>query len=110
MNQRLYPATVVEVVDGDSVRLNVDLGFRASYKDLFRLAHINAPERGQEGAKEATARLRELLPVGSLVHVLSAKPEKYGRWLAEIFMENGLCANDIMVDEGFAVGYEGGAR
>ena len=40
-----YTAEVVRVVDGDTVELAVDCGFRLTFKDRFRLAFINAPER-----------------------------------------------------------------
>ena len=108
MNERLYPASVVEVLDGDSVRLNIDVGFRMFFKNLFRMNGIDAPE--YSAGATATARLRELLPIGAQVHVLSYRPDKYGRWLVDVFLEDGRCANDILVEEGLAVSYLGGKR
>src|SRR5262245_4970802 len=52
-----YKAELVRVTDGDTVVLNLDLGFRIHlHKEIFRLARINAPERKSaegEASKQA---------------------------------------------------------
>ena len=104
---REYPATVVRVIDGDTVELDVDVGFRSRYRDKFRLAGINAPE----GKTEAGARLSDLLHPGSEVVVTSFKPEKYGRWLADIAVPDvcpSVCA--WLLSLGLVVEYHGGKR
>ena len=114
-----YDAKVVRVVDGDSVWLEVDVGFHMSYKYNFRIAGINTPELRskdpleKEKAYAAKTRLEELLPVGQEVRVKTAKPGKYGRWLAIILLieQNGEppirrpSINQIMLDEGHAQVY-----
>jgi len=107
MKHRLYPAVIVKVVDGDSVHLDVDVGFRGAFKDLFRMYGINA-EEGR--SNPAALFLRELLPIGLRVVVMTYKPDKYGRWLCDVFLPDGRCANDIMLEEGHAVPYFGGKR
>ena len=106
-NQWIYPATLVRVVDGDTIILRlfrdveVDFGFRfkvglqLSYEGVFRLAGINAPEIHTKNLEEKTAgeaakiRLQQLLALGSLM-VTSEKPagdiesDKYGRWLCRV--------------------------
>lgn len=108
-----YTATVAKIVDGDSVWLVVDVGYRMTYKDNFRLIRINTPElRSRDAEVKAAAyaakdRLRELIPVGAEVLIRTAKSGKYGRWLAEIYVDDGygelVNINDIMVEEGHAV-------
>lgn len=108
-----YRATVDRVVDGDTVWLNVDLGFRVIVRVDFRLWGINTPEvvglTRQEGLA-AKAELTRLLSLGPLV-VTTTKPEstdKYGRWLATILVstpEGPLNVNEALVTGGFAVRY-----
>lgn len=122
-----YNATVVRVVDGDTVYLEltktfelpIDFGFyvkdvmKVSKKAVidFRLIGINAPEvRGPTAAagKAATAELTRLLSLGSL-RVVTTKTDKFGRWLADIFV-TGLDGvefnvNQKMIAGGFAVAY-----
>ena len=109
-----YDAEVTKIIDGDSVWLIVDVGFRMSYKYNFRLSCINTPElRSSDpeikvAAYEAKDRLAELIPVGTQVKVRTAKAGKYGRWLAEIIVDDGVSTrnvNDIMLEEGHAVLY-----
>lgn len=101
-----YTAELVRVLDGDTVELKVDCGFKISYVDKFRLAHIDAPERG----KEATDALTTILKSVSELRVETIKPDKYGRWLVIIYLPSGNTVNDWMVHEGYAVPYEGGAK
>lgn len=112
-----YRATITKVVDGDTVRANVDLGFRIWVNDeTFRLYGIDAPEtrayagrevseaekkRGQESKKV----LKNLLE-GRAVSLCTIRDKrgKYGRYLARIFVD-GLDVNEWMVKKGYAVPY-----
>lgn len=111
-----YRAVVVRVVDGDTVRLAADLGFRVTVTESFRLAGINTPERGEPGWGEATGFLRELLAEGREVVIRSEKAvgkDKYGRWLAHVYLLDGVeqSVNEALVASGHAVAWDGrGAR
>lgn len=102
---------MIRIVDGDTVDLDVDLGFRTSFKDRFRLKGIDAPEQRTRDLIEkkaglaATARLQELIPVGSQVIVETDKAGKYGRWIATIYA-NDVDINQQMIKEGHATPYE----
>lgn len=107
-----YAAYVIRVVDGDTVDLGVDLGFRHRFTDRFRLYGINTPERGQAGWAEATTYLRQILVgVGEELAIRTHldKRDKYGRWLAEIYKTQSdgtiLYVNQDMIDKGHAVEY-----
>lgn len=104
---REYPATVIRVIDGDTLVLRVDVGFRGSYEDTFRLAHCNAPEGKQT---EAANKLREWLPPGKKVIVASEKPEKFGRWLCDLRWEDCTSLVESLILNHLAVPYEGGKR
>ncbi len=101
-----YAATITHIVDGDTVDLSCDLGFRIYSRDRFRLFGIDTPERGQAGWAEATAALKNMLPIGASVIIRTAKPyrDKYGRWLATIYAD-GVDINAKMLSDGFAKEY-----
>ena len=107
MKTREYPATVVRVIDGDTVRLTVDVGFRSSHTDTFRLYNVNAPE----GKTLAGALLSDMLYPGREVVVTTYKPEKYGRWLADIAVPE-VCTSvcEMLIQAGVVVEYFGGRR
>ena len=100
-----YAATCKRVVDGDTCDLVVDCGFRHTITDRFRLARINTPERGEPGWAKATAMLEQLIAGKDLVIRTQKPKDKWGRWVAEIFVD-GKCVNDQLVAEGFADPYE----
>lgn len=104
-----YSATVERWIDGDTVELTVDLGFRMTYRDHFRLAGIDTPERGKPGSVDAWVRAKELAPQGSTVLAVTSKSDKYGRWLT-VISEAGVEVNSTLVSEGLAVPYNGGAK
>jgi micrococcal nuclease len=111
-----YKATVDRWVDGDTVWLTVDLGFRFTMNSDFRLYGINTPEHNQPGFHEATAFAEAHAPAGSPVVIRSYKdPDKYGRWIVQIFVGGTVLVgqtdlNDALVASGLAVPYFGGTK
>lgn len=98
-----YNATVVRIVDGDTLDADVDLGFYMKTRQRFRLARIDTPERGEEGFTEATDRVKELCPVGSEIIITSTKTGGFGRWLAEVtYSEDQRNLSDQLLMEGLA--------
>lgn len=93
-NIYLYRAIVRSVYDGDTMRLDFDLGFgNWMMNKSVRLYGIDTPEiRGEERPEGLVARdfVREKCPPGSEVTVLSIKDTtgKYGRYLVTIFYED----------------------
>lgn len=81
-----YVGTIIKVVDGDTVDVNVDLGMDVHCNQRFRLLGINAPEHGNPAGDASTAWLKTLLLVGDTVIIRTHKDkrEKYGRYLATI--------------------------
>ena len=110
-----YKAKCIKVVDGDTLDLEVDLGFNVTITERFRLARVNTPEvRGkdrEEGLKAKAFVLDRMYPEwyagGSVdLYVTTHKNKgKYGRWIAEIVYDhNGKLQNlsDILIKEGLA--------
>lgn len=111
----VYRATVLDVIDGDSVWLSVDQGLEEWAHKNVRLAHINAPEMvGADRVAGLAARfaLQSILKDGAHVRIQTFKDrtEKYGRYLADVWTSDGVYVNGWMVWEGWAVPYEGGKR
>lgn len=73
-----YNARVVTVHDGDTLTLDVDLGFFTHVVVPFRILGMNARELSEPGGPEARDHLIELLPVGTSVTITSVKPDKFG--------------------------------
>lgn len=100
-----YKAKVLRWVDGDTVWLDTDMGMRIHTDTDFRLFGINTPERGKLNFSEATNYARHLAPEGSFLTVKTYKnPEKYGRWLAQLYLDD-TSINDALVASGLAVPY-----
>ena len=106
-----YACDVVRVIDGDTIVVHVDLGFRTWRRDEpIRLAHVDAPD-SQPGKMMVTAYVSNLLPVGSRVLCRTFKPaDKYGRWLASVELPNGWDLATHLLELRLVVPYEGGPR
>jgi len=107
-----YKAVVYNVVDGDTVDVMVDLGFKMYSKQRIRLAGIDTPERGQEGYDKAKDRLKELV-LNQEVTLYTTKASKWGYFLGEIYLEDpwvGVNVNTTMIQEGLAKPYGGGKK
>lgn len=103
---------VLRVVDGDTVNLNVDMGNSIFWSTNFRLNGIDAADADKEKKNAATQRMIELLANG-VSHIETFKPDKFGRWLADIYIpvDGGeTLVNQMMITEGFAVPYFGGRK
>ncbi len=108
-----YSTTVERVVDGDTVDICIDLGFKISYRHSCRLHGINAPEKVTAEGKAAKAFLESLLPAGAKLTVQTKKDklEKFGRVLGVLILQDGRSVADVLVQEGHAVAWDGrGAR
>ena len=98
------PATVVRVVDGDTIAVDLDLGWRVYRNDEhLRIAGINAPERNTRKGKAAAAYARELLPEGVVVTVVSQAKPTFTRTVGSITLPDGRDFADAMVEAGHAV-------
>jgi micrococcal nuclease len=100
-----YKAKVVRVVDGDTVYLEVDLGFHIKVTESFRLLEINAPELRTADGPPAREHLSALLDSKELT-ISTQKADSFGRWLCEIVLPDGTNVNQKMISDGFAVPYK----
>lgn len=113
-----YNATVVKVVDGDTIDAMVDLGFGTWKKVRIRMHGINAPESRTRDLEEkkkglaAKARLIEMLEENENHFILiSHGVGKFGRCLGEIYIKgHNTSLNKQLISEGHGTEYFGGKR
>ena len=107
-----YKVKLIKVIDGDTVDLEVDLGFGMKFQERFRLYGIDAPETRTrnkiEKAKgmETKAWLRQLLknnPDSLIIKTHKDMKGKFGRYLCEIYYsKKKININQLMVRTGLA--------
>lgn len=108
---------VLKIVDGDTIDVDLDLGFDISFTQRVRLAGIDTPEsRTADKYEKALGlevkdKLKHAIEAAKTVVIRTEKPdstEKYGRILGWIFLdENPVSINQTLIDEGFAWSYMG---
>lgn len=111
----LYRAVVVRVVDGDTIDVDIDLGFYVWIKkQRIRLFGIDAPEITGESRQEglaATDHLKSLIEGESIIlrTVKGAdgrdRDDSFGRWLGTVYHGN-IDVNAEMIRSGHAEPYE----
>lgn len=106
-----YNAVVTEVVDGDTIRAVLDVGFGASLKIESRLLGIDTPEtHGWErpvGLAVAGYVRRALLGKPVVIHTF--KDDSFGRWLGLINLDGAdFCSKLVLL--GLALPYDGKAK
>jgi endonuclease YncB( thermonuclease family) len=83
-----YKAYLEKVVDGDTLRVVLDLGFKTYHKEILRLAGINAPEKGTTSGTKSTNILKEILSKAEFLIIKTNKIDIYGRYIADVFFSN----------------------
>lgn len=106
-------ALITRVIDGDTVKAVVDLGFGINYQpNSFRLAGIDCPELRKDPEKaQAAKKYVEEQILNKEVEFKSLKTGKFGRFLVFIYVDgNRKSLNDELVEKGFAKPYDKGKR
>ena len=122
MQQNEYDVTVVKVVDGDTVDVDIDLGFGICLKDeRVRIMGIDTPESRTSDKVEkvfglaAKNRLYSLLEKDAKLITTEDKSGedmkgKFGRILGDFRAADGRLVTEIMIEEGHCVAYFGGSK
>jgi micrococcal nuclease len=120
--QNEYDVTVVKVVDGDTVDVDIDLGFKIQLKDeRVRIMGIDTPESRTSDKVEklfglaAKERLYSLLEKDAKLITSEDKDGidmkgKFGRILGDFRAADGRLVTEIMIEEGHCVPYFGGSK
>ena len=117
-----YKCTVNKVIDGDTVDVDIDLGFGIVLTDeRVRIMGIDTPESRTRNKIEklfglaAKRRLKELLSKQCVLKTEINKDGedmkgKFGRVLGDFIAADGRLVTDIMIEEGHAVAYHGQSK
>jgi micrococcal nuclease len=114
-----YRVDVTRVVDGDTVDVDIDLGFGMTYKkQRVRLYGIDTPESRtrdlveKKYGKAAKKFLQEKIESAKVVTLYSHDKGKFGRILGELFIDGSsdLSLNQLMINNYHAVAYHGQSK
>lgn len=117
-----YDVVLLKAVDGDTVDVDIDLGFGMWLKDeRVRIMGIDTPESRTSDKVEklfglaAKARLKELLHDGGVLVTTEEKNGedmrgKFGRILGDFKTPDGKLVTEVMIAEGHCVPYFGGSK
>jgi len=128
-----YRTTIRKVIDGDTLDVAIALapGFTRDLK--LRLRGLDCPEISTAAGRAAKAFVEKLIQPGDEVIICTTKPDKYDRYLADVFMgkfknsadsdlqlsifnaqlgANGTVVylNNALLENGHAARYDGGAK
>ena len=111
-----YAATVDRVIDGDTLLVIVEAGFRIIVRDRLRLRGIDCPEVGTPAGDRAKRFVEKLLPAGAAIVLKSHKDrtDQHGRFVVDVFykqgvedaraiIKDGTYLNQELLDKGYAV-------
>ena len=107
---------VIKVYDGDTFTIISKLPYQESpiYRFSVRLNGIDSPEiKGKTDNEKVLARksrdaLSQLI-MGKIVTLKNTSVEKYGRVLADVYLQD-LCINEWMIENNYATKYNGGTK
>jgi len=115
-----YVKKVTKVVDGDTIDVDIDLGFDISFSSRVRLAGIDTPESRTADKMEkalgleAKAYLKHEIEAAKTVVIKTEKmdsSEKYGRILGWVYLDDAkVSLNEKMIEDGYAWGYLGDTK
>ena len=108
---------VNNVVDGDTIDVDIDLGFDISFSSRVRLAGIDTPEGrtkdkaekvlGLEAKEYVKSKIKDAKDIVIKTEKMDSS-EKYGRILGWLYLDGSTTSvNEQMIAEGYAWGYLG---
>ena len=111
---------VTTVVDGDTIDVEIDLGFDISFSSRVRLAGIDTPESrttdkaekvlGLEAKEYVKSKIKDAKEVIIKTEKMDSS-EKYGRILGWVFLDGSkISINEQMIADGYAWGYLGDTK
>lgn len=112
-NMYTYKADVLSVVDGDTLKCNIDVGFNIRLRCKVRLRGIDAPELSGVRGEASRKYVQEQIKGSKFIIVKSYGMDMYGRYLVDVFYKSncidvfemagsGLYLNQELVDNGMA--------
>ena len=106
-----YEAQVLKVIDGDTLDLFIDLGFKVGFNTRVRMIGIDTPEKWFPYGKVVKAYLKQELE-GNTIFLDVTKKDKYGRYLGVVYLNKNdeQSVNDKLIEINMAKAYHGASR
>jgi len=111
---------VTKVVDGDTIDVDIDLGFNISYAQRVRLAGIDTPESRTKDLREKALglevkdKIKKAIDSAKTVVIKTELPdstEKYGRILGWVYLDGAAKSlNEQLIEDGYAWSYMGDTK
>lgn len=105
-----YQARVEKVIDGDTLKVRLDLGFDIWNRQVLRLRGIDCPEMDSSAGEKAKAFVQSYLKDTEWIIVRSSRSDKYDRYLADVFISKNsepdpltdIYLNNLLLEKGHA--------
>lgn len=104
----MYPLYNVEVIDGDTVEADIDLGFDLTKRSRIRIKGYDAPETFRPKSEEerqaglkAKEYLKQIIVDKPILYVEGRYKDSFGRVLGYIHLSSGDCVSRLMKEAGY---------
>jgi len=106
-----YEAQVLKVIDGDTLDLFIDLGFKIGFNTRIRMIGIDTPEKNFPYGQVVKQYLQQILG-GKTIFLDVTKKDKYGRYLGVVYLNKNdeQSVNDKLIEINMAKAYHGASR
>ena len=106
-----YEAQVLKVIDGDTLDLFIDLGFKVGFNTRIRMIGIDTPEKNFSYGQVVKQYLQQILG-GKTIFLDVTKKDKYGRYLGVVYLNKNdeQSVNDKLIEINMAKAYHGASR
>jgi micrococcal nuclease len=117
--RKQYDVTIVKIVDGDTVDVDIELGFDICLRNQrIRINGIDSPESRTLDPVEkvfgllAKNKVKEILTNSeySAKLIVSDVPDKFGRILGDFIDKDGKKLSEILINDGYCATYHGGNK
>ena len=102
-----YKAEVEKIVDGDTLRVVVDLGFGFKTRQYLRLRGLDCPEMDTPEGKKASEFVRNKIKTSDEIILTSSRSDKYDRYLADVYFLDAkgqeFYLSNLLLESGLAI-------
>jgi endonuclease YncB( thermonuclease family) len=102
-----YNGYVERVIDADTLKVRLDLGFGTFSRHDLRLRGIDCPEMSTKAGEEAKVFVQSYIKEAQRIVVRSSRSDKYDRYLADVFLPSdegkGIYLNNLLLENNHAV-------
>ncbi len=102
-----YKAKLIRIIDGDTMEVSIDLGFKINVNKKIRLARIDTPEVFRPQSEDerihgylAIDFVKSIFRRNESFTIKTHKQGKYGRWITEVLLNEGNLT-DILFENNF---------